>query len=195
MKTMGGVVLIALSILFRTVWHVGPNIEFVTTATLLSSVYLGPRFALIIPLVSIAISDMIIGNTSIYLFTWSAYIMIGLVFMRMRACRFTQYSRVRQWVIFLGSGCGAGVWFYLWTNFGVWYLDDWNMYADGIDGLGASYRAGLPFLRYTLLGNTVFTTIAFWSIELVHMCLLVKTPRNMRGFMGVIVKDILLLHN
>jgi hypothetical protein len=166
--------LIMIAILFRTIWHVGPNIEFVTTATILAAVYLGPRWSIVVPIASIFVSDMIIGNTSIYLFTWSAYIVIGLVALLLRVGRVKACSRIRRWSVLLASGIGSGVWFYLWTNFGVWYMDSWNMYPDTIDGLIQSYVMGLPFLRYTILGNVLFTICSAVCIE-VYKILLMRT--------------------
>jgi hypothetical protein len=173
--------LVLLAILFRTTWHVGPNIEFITTATLLASVYLGPCWAIVVPMASIVISDMFIGNTSIYLFTWSAYVVMGFSTVVFRASRLKACSLTRKWSVLCVSGIGAGVWFYLWTNFGVWYLDSWSMYDDTMGGLLRSYVMGLPFLRYTMIGTVGFMLC---SGVLIESIVILEKPRLYLG--GVI---------
>src|SRR3989338_5781418 len=71
-------ILVFLGILFRTVFHLGYNVEFVTSGALLSAYYLGLGWGIFVPLVTMFLSDLIIGNTTIFLFTWSAYIIIGI---------------------------------------------------------------------------------------------------------------------
>src|SRR3989338_9794842 len=78
MKLIMAVLLVTLGVLFRTVWHLGPNVEFVTSATLLAGAYLGKKWAFIVPVSIMAISDLTLGNTNIFMFTWSAYLIIGL---------------------------------------------------------------------------------------------------------------------
>ena len=63
-------------------------------------------------------------------------------------------------------GIGASFWFYLWTNFGVWILDSWGMYAKTIVGLMQAYALGIPFLKLTLIGNMVFVPLSFCVMEL-----------------------------
>lgn len=153
-KIIFAVLLISLGILFRTLWHVGPNIEFVTAATLLSTVYLGRKYSILVPLIIMVISDFIIGNTSIFVFTWSAYILIGLLSRNSK-------SVLKQ----TGQGILAGLFFYLWTNFGVWALDSFGMYSKDLSGLVRTYVMGLPFLRFNLIGNLVFISTSFWIVE------------------------------
>ena len=42
------------------------------------------------------------------------------------------------------------------------------MYPDTLAGLLQSYVNGLPFLRFTLAGNLIFTLIAVGGIEVVN---------------------------
>src|SRR3989338_9714470 len=71
-------ILVFLGILFRTVFHLGYNVEFVTSGALVSAYYLGLGWGIVVPLTTMFLSDLIIGNTTIFLFTWSAYIIIGI---------------------------------------------------------------------------------------------------------------------
>lgn len=149
-KILFALILVALGVLFRTRWHIYPNVEFVTAGTLLSAAYLGRKWAVLVPVAIMAISDYFIGNTNIFIFTWSAYILIGLL------------SRKRapwQNAIF------ASLFFYIWTNFGVWALDSFGMYSKDLPGLLRSYYMGLPFLRFNLIGNIFFVSVSFWIVE------------------------------
>lgn len=152
---------ICLAVLFRTAWHLGPNIEFITTASFLAATYLGGAWSAIIPFLSMVISDKIIGNTNIYLFTWSAFILIGLAdfwFLK-------KFGRKKLIAKQMGMGISASLFFYLYTNFGVWFLDSFGMYPKTLKGLLECYLAGLSFLKFNLLGNLAFLLPTFLISE------------------------------
>jgi hypothetical protein len=156
--------LVLLGILSRTVFHFGPNVEYVTTASLLAGSYLGKKFAIIIPLIIMAITDLWLGNSNIFVFTWSAYAVIGVG--GYYTNKFKTNNLKLKITKAVTSGIIAGVWFYLWTNFGVWLLDSWGMYPKTVGGLIDAYIMGLPFLKYNLLGNLFFIPISYLSIDL-----------------------------
>ena len=152
------VLLIILAVLGRTIFHLGENIEFVTAASLLAGSFLGLFWSITVPLVSMAISDLIIGNTLIFLFTWSAYLIIGILgFIFLRSSK----GIVSQTIKATFTGVLASFVFFLWTNFGVWLLDSFGMYSDGLSGLIESYIFGLPFLKMNLLGNLFLVPLSF----------------------------------
>lgn len=162
-RPVAAIVLILFGIFGRLLLRF-PNVETVTAATLLAGVLLGGWYSVIVPLCVIAITDMLIGNTNILLYTWSAWVLIGvgaLLFNRWK--RFSKYS---GWV-FAGGMAGLGVvssvFFFVWTNFGVWHLD--GLYPHTLSGLEASYIAGLPFLKYSLVGNMVIVPIASFAFQ------------------------------
>lgn len=170
MKFLIAGILIILGILFRTAWKVGDNFEFVTSAALLSGSYLGIGWAVIVPMAIMLVTDLIIGNTNIFIFTWSAYVMIGVVgyWGMKKARRTTRIKSTTSRIIKATSlGIVASVWFFIWTNFGVWLLDTWGMYPKTISGLIDAYIMGLPFLKYNLLGNLFFVPLSFSIFELV----------------------------
>ena len=57
------------------------------------------------------------------------------------------------------AAIGAGVGFFLTTNAAVWFFG--TGYPASLEGLLASYAAGLPFLKWTIAGNL------FWSAVLI----------------------------
>lgn len=157
-------VLIGLGILFRTAWHVAPNVEYVTTATLLAASYLGKRWAILVPLLIMIITDLMLGNTNIFLFTWSAYIFIGCLGNLSHLSDLKTGSKILR---VTGLGIAGSIWFYLWTNFGVWLLDSWGMYRGTLSGLTQAYILAIPFFRYNLIGNLIFLPSSFIIVEII----------------------------
>src|SRR3989338_2437344 len=71
------ILLIVLGVASRTIWHVWPNVELVTSIALISSSFLSRKWTLFVIISVMAISDMLIGNTNIFIFTWSGFLIIG----------------------------------------------------------------------------------------------------------------------
>lgn len=155
-------ILIILGILFRTIWHLGPNIEFVTAAVLLSASYLGKKWTIMVPFLIMIISDLIIGNTNIFIFTWSGFIFIGYLSTLSKLSSLRFGPRVLRAT---GLGILGSFLFYIWTNFGVWLLDSWGMYPKTISGLFKAYILALPFLKYNLIGNLFIVPLSFVIVE------------------------------
>lgn len=175
-------ILVILGILSRTVFHIGDNVEFVTSATLLSAAYLGKKYALVVPFLIMSVTDLFIGNTSIFIFTWSGYIVIGL--MGILKLNFRSKAAGKKSLVFKlltagGVGIAASFWFYLWTNFGVWLLDNWGMYPRTLFGLVDAYILGLPFFKYNLMGNVVLVPVSFFTAETI------KTFLSSLNFSGI----------
>src|SRR3989344_4263226 len=72
-------ILFLLAFLERVAFDLGPNFEFVTGAMLLAAAYLGTRYSLTLVLVVMVLSDLTLGNTNIFLFTWSGFLIPALV--------------------------------------------------------------------------------------------------------------------
>ena len=161
-------ILLAILFLFalgeRVVFDLGPNIELVTMAMLIAASYVGKKEALGLTFLIMLISDLIIGNTNIFLFTWSGFLIpaffAGNLFSKKR---FKGIKRV-GFGTFLGLG--ANFFFFLWTNFGVWVLDTFGMYPKTLEGLMMSYINAIPFWRNQLLSTLIFVTLGFAISEL-----------------------------
>lgn len=146
-KIIFSTILIAVGIIGRFVFKDIPG-EAMTAVVLLAGALLGRRYALPISLIIIAVSDMIIGNSPILLFTWSAWVLIGLF-----GAVLHQQKKVglKFTAGMTGLGLVSTLFFYLWTNFGVWVIGSW--YPHTASGLYQCYVMGLPFLREQFLGN------------------------------------------
>lgn len=131
-----------------------PNIETITVVALLAGSLLSRMWMVIVPLAVVAVTDIFIGNTSILLYTWSAWAVTGLFGAVVKK---RQKKSVRHAFELTGMGVLANFFFYLWTNFGVWHIG--GLYPHTLDGLVLSYIAGLPFLRLQLLSTLAIVPI------------------------------------
>lgn len=155
-KLISAIILIAFGAITRLLLKDLPNVETVTVTALLAGSMLGGIYAIAVGISVMALSDMVIGNDIILIFTWSAFAIIGLAGIILK-----KQSKVslRYVLSMTGMGVLASFFFYLYTNFGVWLL--WpQMYAHTWQGLIQCYVMGLPFLKYNLLGNLVIVPLA-----------------------------------
>jgi len=149
----------------RLWFDLGSNIELITLATFLTALYFNKKAALFVGVFILAFSDIFKGNTSIAVFTWSAYALIGIGFGIL-----TRYKKPGMRIIAsFGGAFGAAVFFYLWTNFGVWLLDSFGMYSNEFSGLVASYIVGIPFFKAQLFSNLIILPVAVGVIEFFHI--------------------------
>lgn len=153
-------VLVLVALLERLVFDLGPNVELVTMASVLAGLYVSSRWRYVIPLLILLLSDLVLGLGVISLFTWSGFLVM-VVLARGLADRWS--NRIK-------SGLTAGVmgtlWFYGWTNFGVWLTDQWGMYANDWSGLVQSYVNGLPFLRLQMMSTLLFVPLGIVLVEM-----------------------------
>lgn len=137
-----------------------PNLEIITSFSLIGGAMLGGVFTFLVPLGIIVITDTYLGNTFILIFTWSAFAVIGIFGFLLRKRKSFNPRFVFEMT---GMGVIASLFFYLYTNFGWWLLS--GMYLPTWPGLVRCYIMGLPFLRVNLLGN-LFLVPVFTSLSL-----------------------------
>lgn len=149
-------------VLLRLVPHI-PNFAPITGMALFGGVYLNKKYALIVPLLTMLVSDFFIGFHATMPYVYASFLISGLIGLWLK-------KRRKPSNIILASFL-ASLQFFLITNFGVWAG---GMYARGLDGLMQSYIMGLPFFQWTLLGDLFYTGVFFTTYELV---LRVPKPR------------------
>lgn len=155
-KVLAAALLIVLAVSERLWFDLGPNIELVMTASVLASIYLGRRWGVGVALISLAISDLVIGNTMIMIFTWSAFALIAF-----------GGKMIKGPLMGAGYGLAGALFFYFYTNFGVWLIG--NLYPHTFSGLINCYMMGLPFLRLQAVGSMVFLGSAISLIKLFNL--------------------------
>jgi hypothetical protein len=148
--------------LFNAHTMTAPNLELLTAAGLTAAVLVRTRWVALVPLGLAAVTDAVIGNSSIAVFTWSAWALTGAAALLLR--------RLDGWkMVAAGTGLGLGssVWFFAWTNFGVWLMGDGTMYDRSWSGLVSCYDAAVPFYRTMLEGNLVIVPVLLTAAALV----------------------------
>ena len=153
-KTLLGVAvaLIALCAVARLLPH-PPNFAPATAVALFGCVFFSRRWhAAAVVVLGMIVSDCFIGfyDTGVMLTVYASMLM-PLVARRFLG----KPNALRLGAVAVLSGFG----FYLTTNAAVWFFT--NTYPPTLDGLAASYIAGLPFLKWTLLGNVFYTAVLF----------------------------------
>lgn len=156
---------------FVLVSYVGiPNLEIITALALISGIYLGGIYAVIVPLSVIFFSDLIIGNNYIFIFTWTAFAFIGLFGVLYKELRITIYQLpitknnfIKRIIEAAGLGIGSSVFFYIYTNFGWWLMS--GMYEYSLSGLIRCYWMAIPFFRNNLIGNLIFVPVGIYVVS------------------------------
>lgn len=160
-KRMFWVILFIIAFLERVVFDLGPNIELVTTVMLLSGAYLGRKYSLWLTFLVMLTTDLIIGNSNIFTFTWSGFLIPAFITSGIFSKQ--KLSGVRHVSLGTISGISSTAFFFLWTNFGVWLLS--SMYPKTQAGLLMSYINALPFLRLQAISTLIFVPLGFLLTE------------------------------
>lgn len=150
---------IIAAIVLRLVPHL-PNFAPIAALALFGGVYLGKKYALIIPIVAMFISDMIIGfyNPWIMASVYASFILIG--------CLGLWLKNNKSVPNVLGASLFGSIIFFVVTNFAVWAVPH-SMYAHTISGIVQCYVSALPFLRNTILGDLFYVVTIFGLYEIV----------------------------
>lgn len=148
---LGGLVFVTvLWRLINNVTMIAPNVELVTATSLVGAVYLRKPFALLVPILAMLLSDAIIGEAGMAVFTWSSFIVVYWSGLWLKSLQVRSQPLV---LASAGLGLAGSVFFFLWTNFGVWLLGDGSFYPHTWQGLILCYTYGLPFFRGTLMSG------------------------------------------
>lgn len=150
-----GMVIVA-AVLLRIVPH-PPNVAPVAAIALFGGLYISKRFALIVPLIIMFLSDAVLGFHSGMPFVYGSFLLIGLLGVLLQ--------QKKGFLTIILASIGSSILFYLITNFGVWHLG--TMYPHTLEGLLTCYIAGLPFLRNTFVGDLLYTALLCGGYELI----------------------------
>jgi len=168
---MLAIALILLGIAMRFIPHV-PNFTPVVAIALFSGFYLNKKYAILIPLSLMIITDLFLGLHEVFAFTWGSVILITVL-------GITQKKRKSALTV-AGSSLLSAVLFFLISNFGVW-LAGW--YTHTFEGLINCYVMAIPFFRHMVLSTLVYSTVLFGAYELIA-----KRVKNTR-FATVLISE------
>jgi hypothetical protein len=148
--------LIALCVAARLLPHV-QNFSPVAAAALFAGAVMGRRtLAVLMPLAAMLIGDLVLGfyHWQVMATVYAALAVPALIGMIGR--------RHGLWLTAIGGAIGSALIFFATTNFAVWAFS--GMYSLDGAGLLQCYIAGLPYLKYTVVGDLLWSVALFASL-------------------------------
>jgi hypothetical protein len=136
------------------------NFTPIMAIALAGGVYLDKRFALIIPLAALFLSDIFIGFHNTIIFVYGSFVFIGFIGLWLKSHK--------KPLPIIGSALLSSTLFFIITNFGVWLTGSGWFYPKTWQGLIECYTLALPFFRNTITGDLVYTGVLFGLFELSH---------------------------
>jgi hypothetical protein len=165
---LGTLVLIVLAAAATRLLPHPPNFTAMTALALFGGSYFSDRrLAVGVPLLALLLSDLALGvywqwdYRAIQGHMWVQYLsFLGIVCMgfMLRESR----GAWRVGAVAFAASCL----FFIVTNFAEWVFQPW--YPKTAAGLAASYVAGIPFFRSTLIGDLFYTALMFGGFHLLE---------------------------
>ena len=147
--------LIVLALIGRVMPHPA-NFTPVLAVAIFAGALLPARLAYVVPLVAIALSDLIMGGP----LDWSNLAVYGAL---LASAALGQWLAPRRtWVRSAGVALVSSVLFFVVTNFAVWAMPQ-GLYAHTFEGFVECYVLAIPFFRNEALG-TLFWTLALFGL-------------------------------
>ncbi len=146
--------LILLAAFSRLIPH-PMNFAPIAAIALFGGVYFNKKFALIVPLSALLISDYFLGFYSGMIWVYGSFLAIGVMGIWLK-----NHKSVGT---IIGTTFAGSIIFFAVTNFGVWAS---GYYPQTVDGLISCYAAAIPFYRNSLAGDLFYAGVLFGSFEL-----------------------------
>lgn len=148
-------------VLIRVFFNI-PNFNPLGAVALMGGLFIGKKsWTYLLPLGALFLGDAILALSSPtyaeYLFSTSFLFVYG-AFALIIALGMLLAKNPSLLTVLAGS-FGAAILFFLFTNAGSWLAYD--MYSKDFAGLLASYEAGIPFFRNTLISQVLFSVIIY----------------------------------
>lgn len=155
-NTLAPLVIIVFAVLLRLLPH-PPNVAPIAAMALFGGAYINKRFALIIPLAAMFVSDIFLGFHPVMPFVYGSFLLSGFIGLWLRTHK-TPF-------VVLSACITSSVLFFLITNFGVWLIG--GLYPETLGGLATCFMMAIPFFRNTLVGDLLYTTLFFGGFEVI----------------------------
>ncbi len=157
MNILFALVLILFAAFSRLIPH-APNFTPVISIALFAGAYLQKKFAFLVPLAAMLMSDLIVGfyNPVSMAFVYGSLLLIV-------ALGSTMNNKISIMKIGGFSLTGA-VFFFVLTNFGVWIVPN-SMYPRTFAGLVECYTMAIPFFGNTLYSAMIYSAVMFGVYE------------------------------
>lgn len=147
--------LIVGTVLLRLVPHM-PNFSPVAGVALFAGFLLPKRFAFVVPIAAMLISDLFLGFHATIGWVYGSYLLIALLGILLR--------KHMQVLTVMASSFAGSVLFFVLTNFGVWFST--SMYSKDLPGFVRCFTLALPFFRATFIGDILCVVALFGSYAL-----------------------------
>ena len=167
-KYLPAFLLILLGIASRLLPHPA-NFAPIAAIALFSGIYLPKKFALTIPLIAMALSDIVLGS-----YHWQVMVTVYIAFI-FTALIGLALKNHKRFTTVLGGTLLASIIFFITTNTAVWAFT--TMYPHSATGLGQSFLMAIPFFKNSLLGDLFYTGVLVGGMELI---LNYQTNKNLK---------------
>lgn len=153
MRNLSLFLFVVVAVLSRFLPHF-PNMTAVGALALFSGAVIQPRWAgMALPILVIALSDLVLGFESSLFFGYAAWALIAFV----AGSSLKSFS----WARLGGMSAFSTLCFFIISNLGVWLVS--GMYPKSAEGLFACFALALPFLGQQMLGDLLFSGVLFLS--------------------------------
>jgi len=133
------------------------NFAPIVAIALFSARYLPKKYAFVLPLSVMFISDLFLGFYGpTMFFVYGSFILSGIIGLIARHQKSASFIPLASF--------SSSLVFFLVSNFGVWLTT--TMYAKNLIGLQSCFIAAIPFFRNTLLGDFFYTGLFIGGYEL-----------------------------
>lgn len=156
------VVLILFAAFSRLLPH-PMNFAPITAIALFSGVYLDKKYAFIIPLIALVLSDALLGFYSYIYWVYGTFMLIALIGLWLKS-RVQNSKGGKKYTYIFGTTIVSSVIFFLVTNFGVWTSG--MFYEMSFKGLIECYTLAIPFFRNSLGGDIFYAAAMFGIYDL-----------------------------
>ena len=149
---MLAVIILVSGVLTRFSDH-APNFTPTIALALFGGLYLPRRYALIVPLAFMMISDVFLGFHHTMPFTWSSVLLISWIGIQARDRK--------SLPVVVGTSIASAILFFIITNFGAWF----DLYPLTKEGFVECYAAAMPFFRNTFVSAVVYSVVFYGLYE------------------------------
>lgn len=158
--------LVVFAVTMRLLPH-PPNFAPIAAIAIFSGALLPRKYAYILPLVAMIISDIFIGLHPLVYATWGSFALIAVL---------AEYTMRRPNVSkMVGTTLAGSLIFFVISNFAVWAQG--TMYSQNFAGLVQCYYNALPFFRNTAIGDLTYVAFLFGSYYLIKI--IVKQSKSL----------------
>ncbi len=171
MNILLALMLILFAAFSRLIPH-APNFTPVISIALFAGAYLKKRYAFLVPVAALFLSDAVIGfyDLGSMAFVYGTLLLIAALGLMLE--KKISAGRI------LGLSLSGAVIFFITTNFAVWLFPG-SMYPKTFAGLAQCYVMAIPFFGNTMLSTLIYSAAMFGVYELADKY--VFKPKTVQG--------------